>query len=109
MASFYGGVGISGGSGGGSSGVGIATIEFDENRNLIIYLSDGTKKNLGIIDGATYTPKVVDGVISWTNDKNLVNPDSYDITAGLDGGEYWEGVQGESEQPADDNQYWESI
>ena len=109
MASFYGGVGISGGSGGGSSGVGIATIEFDANRNLLIYLTDGTKKNLGIIDGATYTPKVVDGVISWTNDRDLENPDSYDITKDLDGGEYWEGVHDAGEQPVDDNQYWESI
>ena len=66
MSSFYGGVAINSGSGGGSGG--IANIEINNERHLIIYLTDGAKKDLGIIDGATFTPSVVDGILSWAND-----------------------------------------
>ena len=70
MASFYGGIGIINGSGGGS-GVSIANIEFDANRNLIIYLSDGSKRNLGQIDGATFTPTIINGNIRNIEHTNL--------------------------------------
>ena len=32
-------------------------------------------------DGATFTPSVTDGVIRWTNNKNLPNPLPYDVAA----------------------------
>lgn len=111
MASFYGGVGVgSGGSGGG--GLSIANIEIDANRHFIIYLSDGTKKDFGIIDGATFTPSLNDGVISWTNDKGLENPPSYDLSQDTeDEGELWVPVDqtDPGEEPSSPEYVWESI
>lgn len=114
MASFYGGIGIINGSGGGS-GVSIANIEFDANRNLIIYLSDGSKRNLGQIDGATFTPTIVDGVLSWSNNQGLENPPSVDLNAKAEG-ELWYGVEETTEEDSDsdtttsDTEYvWEKI
>lgn len=92
MPSFYGGIGITSGSGGGS-GVSIANIEFDEKRNLIIYLSDGSKKNLGPIDGAVFTPTIDEnGILTWSNDKGLENPPAFDLKVEdntEDNGELW--------------------
>ena len=48
-------------------------------------------------DGATFTPHVSDsGIISWTNDKGLKNPDAVSIMgpAGKDGAQGPQGVQG---------------
>lgn len=113
MASFYGGVGV-GSGGSGSGGLSISNIEIDKNRHFIIYLSDGTKKDFGIIDGATFTPVLVDGVISWTNNKGLENPPPYDLTAEIeDEGELWVPVDqsdpGEEPTPSNPDYVWESI
>ena len=35
------------------------------------------------IDGATFTPKIVDGVLSWENNSNLNNPTSFDFNEEL--------------------------
>lgn len=116
MPSFYGGVGITSGSG--SGGVSIANIEFDENRNLIIYLSDGSKKNLGQIDGTTFIPSIDEnGVLTWSNDAGLENPPAYDLTVEVesteDEGELWFPVDEETEEDTiteeSTNYLWEKI
>ena len=38
------------------------------------------KAETGELDGATFTPSVTDGILSWTNDRGLDNPDSVNIT-----------------------------
>ena len=96
MASFYGGIGITNGSGGGS-GISITNIEFDSKRNLIIYLSDGSKKKLGQIDGATFTPTIVDGILSWSNNQGLENPPSVNLNA-EDEGELWYDIEQKTEE-----------
>lgn len=47
-------------------------------------------------DGTTYTPAVSDGVLSWTNDGGLENPEPVDIRgpAGADGKDGRDGVDG---------------
>ena len=79
MSSFYGGGAGSGAGSGGTAGVGIANLEIDSNRHLIVYLTDGTRKDLGVVSGATFTPEVIDGVLTWANDQGLENPDSFDF------------------------------
>lgn len=116
MTSFYGGIGITNGSGGGS-GISITNIEFDSKRNLIIYLSDGSKKNLGQIDGAIFKPTIENGILSWSNDKGLENPPSYDLKADIqlpeEEGELWVPIdeKTEEEQPESTEQeyMWEKI
>ena len=116
MPSFYGGIGITSGSGGGS-GVSITNIEFDESRNLIIYLSNGSKKNLGPIDGAIFTPSIDEnGILTWSNDKGLENPPAFDLKVETDPeedqGEQWFPLDEstEEEQPTTTDQYvWEKI
>ena len=111
MSSFYGGVAINSGSGGGS-GVGIANIEINNERHLIIYLTDGVKKDLGIIDGATFTPSVVDGILSWANDQGLENPETFDFNSLIQqSGELWVPVNENTgeEQPLDASAYWSHI
>lgn len=91
MSSFYGGGGIiSSGSGGGISGVGIANIEINAEHHLIVYLTDGSRKDLGRVNGATFTPALVNGVLKWANDAGLENPESFDFTSLVgDTGEMW--------------------
>ena len=110
MTSFYGGIGIVGASGGGS-GLSIISIDFDKNRNLIIYLSDGSKRNLGQIDGATFTPTIIDGVLKWSNNQGLENPPDYNLNE--DDGELWfpvtENTDEDSDQPINPEYVWEEI
>lgn len=114
MTSFYGGIGIAGGSIGGT-GISISKVEIDSERNFIIYLSDGTKTNLGVIDGATFTPSVSeDGILSWSNTQGLVNPPDYNLLDKITGesqGELWYPVDehtDEEEKPAVEY-LWEKI
>lgn len=43
--------------------------------NELLHLAD-----TGELDGATFTPSVSGGILSWTNDRELENPDPVDIT-----------------------------
>lgn len=61
-----------------------ATVSFEEDaegkRTIIYGIPRGADGSGGGSDGATFTPSVSDeGVISWTNDKDLPNPDPVDI------------------------------
>ena len=112
MTGFYGGIGIVGNGGSGTGGVGIANIEITADRHFIIYLSDGTKRDLGIIDGATFKPTIENGVIKWSNDKGLENPPDYDLSVDIEEeGELWIPVnESSSEEIAPATEYmWEKI
>lgn len=113
MASFYGGGGAAVGSGG-TSGVGIANIEINANHHLIVFLTDGTRKDLGRVRGATFTPAIIDGILSWANDAGLENPETFDFNSLIeDEGEMWfpVGDNSDEETPSDDENYnsWERI
>lgn len=61
-----------------------ATVSFEEDatgKRIIVYgIPRGADGSGGGSDGATFTPTVSDdGIISWTNDKDLPNPDPVDI------------------------------
>lgn len=114
MTSFYGaGVAITGGGGGTTSGVGIANIEINANHHLVVYLTDGTKKDLGRVRGATFTPALIDGILTWANDAGLDNPESFDFNALLENeGEMWFPVNENTDEDllfSDKIQYWEPI
>ncbi|MBE5925560.1 MAG: hypothetical protein E7270_01005 [Lachnospiraceae bacterium] len=114
MASFYGGGGAAAGSGSGTSGVGIANIEINTNHHLIVFLTDGTRKDLGRVRGATFTPAIIDGILSWANDAGLENPEAFDFNSLIeDEGEMWFPVDSNSEEetPSDNENYnaWERI
>lgn len=113
MASFYGGGGAAASSGG-TSGVGIANIEINANHHLIVFLTDGTRKDLGRVRGATFTPAIIDGILSWANDAGLENPEAFDFNSLIeDEGEMWFPVNSDHEEeiPSDDENYntWERI
>lgn len=115
MSSFYGGGAGSGAGSGGASGVGIANIEINANHHLIVYLTDGSRKDLGRVRGATFTPAIVDGILSWANDAGLENPESFDFNSLFeDEGEMWFPVNEnapDEDQPDEDSDitYWERI
>ena len=57
-----------------------------EKRNLVDAINEVAQRPAG--DGATFTPSVsADGILSWTNDKGLDNPDAVSVTGpqGADG------------------------
>ena len=112
MSSFYGGGAGSGSAGsGGTSGVGIANIEINANHHLIVYLTDGSRKDLGRVRGATFTPVIVDGILSWANDAGLENPEAFDFNSLLESeGEMWFPVNETTEEDLfGNNYYWEPI
>ena len=114
MSSFYGGGAGSGAGSGGTSGVGIANIEINANHHLIVYLTDGSRKDLGRVRGATFTPAIVNGVLKWANDAGLDNPESFDFNSLIeDEGEMWFPVDEstDEDQPVEnsDLNYWERI
>lgn len=113
MSSFYGGGGATTGSGE-TSDVGIANIEINANHHLIVFLTDGTRKDLGRVRGATFTPAIIDGILSWANDAGLENPEAFDFNSLIeDEGEMWFPVDSnhEEEIPSDTENYnaWERI
>lgn len=114
MSSFYGG-GVGTGTGsGGTSGVGIANIEINANHHLIVFLTDGSRKDLGRVRGATFTPAIVNGILSWANDAGLENPESFDFNSLMeDQGEMWFPVDEETGEDypsgSADINYWERI
>jgi hypothetical protein len=62
---------------------GIKSFDVDENDNITITLLDGRVIDLGNIEGAsgaTFTPHIdKDKILTWTNDKDLPNPDPVDL------------------------------
>ena len=110
MSSFYGG-GSAGASSGGASGVGIANIEINARHHLIVYLTDGVRKDLGRVRGATFTPAIIDGVLKWANDAGLDNPESFDFNSLIEGGgEMWFPVDESTEEDFLGAQYnWKPI
>ena len=44
-------------------------------------MPDSLVGKVSVGDGATFTPSVTDGVINWTNNKNLPNPEPYDVAS----------------------------
>jgi hypothetical protein len=62
---------------------GIKSFDVDENDNITITLLDGRVIDLGNIEGAsgaTFIPHIDDDkILTWTNDKNLPNPDPVDL------------------------------
>ena len=111
MASFYGGGGAAAGSNN-TSGVGIVGIEINVDHHLIVFLSDGTRKDLGRVRGATFTPSIVNGVLAWANDAGLDNPEAFDFNSlAGDEGEMWFPLTEKTDQdvPAQENYSWESI
>lgn len=86
-------------------------VEFQvENLNFNLNYDDETQNftpDFGMVqtvnigeNGATFIPDVSDdGIISWTNDKNLPNPEPVDIT----GPQGAQGPQGEKGEPGDAN------
>ena len=113
MSSFYGGGAGSGAGSGGTSGVGIANIEINTNHHLIVYLTDGSRKDLGRVRGATFTPAIIDGILSWANDAGLENPESFDFNSLIENeGEMWFPVDettDEDHPTGSDINYWERI
>ena len=110
MSSFYGG-GSAGANSGGASSVGIANIEINANHHLIVYLTDGARKDLGRVRGATFTPAIINGVLKWANDAGLDNPESFDFNSLIgDGGEMWFPVDESTEEDFLGVQYnWKPI
>lgn len=114
MSSFYGGGAGSGAGSGGTSGVGIANIEINANHHLIVYLTDGSRKDLGRVRGATFTPAIINGILSWANDAGLENPESFNFNSLIeDEGEMWFPVEESTEEdhPIEnpDINHWERI
>lgn len=73
--------------GGGKDGVGIASLEINDNGELVVTLDNGQVKNLGRIvgaDGAVYVPHIDDKkVLSFTIEKEPDKvPDPVDLNGG---------------------------
>jgi hypothetical protein len=64
--------------------------DYIRNKPDLSNIGGGTGEN-----GATFTPTITDGVLSWTNDKGLVNPDPINII----GPQGEQGPQGEPGVP----------
>lgn len=114
MSSFYGGGAGSGAGSGGTSGVGIANIEINANHHLVVYLTDGSRKDLGRVRGATFTPAIVNGVLKWANDAGLDNPESFDFNSLMENeGEMWfpvdESTDEDQPETGSEANYWERI
>ena len=66
------------------SDCGIKSFDVDENDNITITLTDGRVIELGHIEGAsgaTFIPHISeDLILSWTNDKDLPNPEPVDLS-----------------------------
>lgn len=86
---------------------GIESFVVSVNDEIIITLTTGQVINLGQIigaSGATFVPHISDDLIlSWTNDKNLENPEPVDLSPFNN----WEELGDDGEQPTQYN--WEFI
>lgn len=83
---------------------GIKSFDVDENDNITITLINGKVIDLGHIEGAsgaTFIPHISENkILSWTNDKNLPNPEPVDLNP-FD--EWWD----DGETGSDSNYIWE--
>ena len=65
------------------SSCGIKSFEIDENDNITITLTDGRVIDFGNIPGASgvvFIPNIDDsGILTWSNNGGLANPDPYDL------------------------------
>lgn len=65
------------------SSCGIKSFVVDENENIIVTLTDGRVIDLGQIAGASgvvFIPHIDNkGILTWTNNGNLENPEPYDL------------------------------
>ena len=82
--------------------------EYTDNGDLVEYskeMSNGVEKVLGTFkDGVTFVPSVAEnGDISWTNDKELDNPETTNIKGpkGEKGDQGEQGIQGEKGDTGD--------
>ena len=87
--------------------VGIKSCHIDKDGNLIVTLSNDSVINAGYVGstgGATFIPHVSeDLILSWTNDKDLANPDPVDLSPFND----WVELEDDGEMPT---QYvWETL
>ena len=85
-------------------GCGIKSFDVDENDNITITLINGKVIDLGHIEGAsgaTFIPHISENkILSWTNDKNLPNPEPVDLNP-FD--EWWD----DGETGSDSDYIWE--
>ena len=83
---------------------GIKSFDVDENDNITITLINGKVIDLGHIEGAsgaTFIPHISENkILSWTNDKNLPNPEPVDLNP-FD--EWWD----DGETGSDSDYIWE--
>jgi hypothetical protein len=65
-----------------------------------VFLTDGTRKDLGRVRGATFTPEIVNGVLRWANDAGLANPTEFDFNSLIpeDEDELWFPIPEDSEE-----------
>lgn len=118
MTGFYSGAGIvviqGGGGSGGADGVGIANANINDKGELVLYLTNGTIKNVGKVvgadgkpgvdglpgkDGVTFIPTITtDGVLSWSNNGNLPNPPDINLLEG----DIWNDFSSGSTEPPKD-------
>lgn len=73
-----------------NDGISVKLMELNENNELIVTYSDETKETIGTLktikgdsgkDGAIFTPSIsADGILSWTNDQGLSNPEPMKIS-----------------------------
>ena len=88
MASFYGGGNAASSSG--APNIGISDVEINAEHHLIVFLTNGVKKDLGRVRGATFTPEIINGLLTWANDAGLDNPKAFDFNSLLENqGEMW--------------------
>ena len=66
----------------------VGTLKSEDYTNLRMWMAEQIEDALskakltGTFDGATFVPKVSsNGILSWTNDKGLINPESVNINA----------------------------
>lgn len=72
-----------------NDGISVKKIELNEDNKLIVTFSDETKDTIGTLktvqgkagkDGAIFIPSISeDGILSWTNDQDLSNPEPVQI------------------------------
>ena len=62
---------------------GIESFVINENEEIVVTLTTGEVVNLGAVDGAsgvTFTPHIDEqGILTWTNNGGLENPEPYDL------------------------------